>query len=569
MATPKKKSKALKSSLSAAINFQKGRMDEAQTYMDFLNGKQYVKKPQPNDVSFNICHTTIQAILNSVMRGDPNIFVEPDSEEAVPISEYLEKIVNYWWRKLNVKYQSNLAVTDYAALGLGVLYTDWDMQLDTEDTVIKDEPFVLHVPFEDFLVDPNFVPQEIMEAGFMIRRFIKPVKELKKDSRYKHTKDLKGDVGLDKEIWKDEAAEQINLYQIWIPEDEASYVMRKGSDDIMREVENKLGREYPFTLMQNYQNPGEQLPSGELKILLEPQKTLNRIASLIVTHAQRVATRQFTANDLVKKEDLAKLKDAIDGEILHIEGNAKASDVIQPIQDAPLSSDVYRALNLLQGMVVQLTSISEYRRSSMPDQQRKATEAVYVEQGTELAISSKGEDVAKGNEDVARKIYQLITYEENIQTSEITYKDEHSGQWVTVKYNHSSFPGEFQFRWESGNEGPINQAQRQQQAANILKVISGITAAHPELNATLNWKELLKSTLTDFEMKNMEQILSPPEQPLAQPGGGGAVDPATGQPVVDPNAAGNIPETVAPGTQPAAQGLAAEVVDLIRQGAGQ
>ncbi len=567
MTAPKKKSKALKSSLSAAVNFQKGRMTEAQTYMDFLKGKQYEKTPGTNEVTFNICHTTIQAILNSVMRGDPYIFVEPDSEEAVPISEYLEKIVNYWWRKLKIKYQSNLAVTDYAGLGLGVLYTDWDMQMDG-NVMIKDEPFVLHVPFEDFLIDPNFVPQEIMEAAFMIRRFIKPLKELQKDTRYKYTKDLKGDVKLDKDIWKDDAEEQINLYQIWVPNDEASYVMRKGSDDILREVENKLGREYPFTLMQNYQNPGEQLPSGELKLLLEPQKTLNRIASLVVTHAQRVATRQFTANDQVKKEDLVKLKDAIDGEVIMIEGNAKASDVIMPIQDAPLSADVYQALSLLQGMVVQLSSISEYRRSSMPDEQRKATEAVYVEQGTELSINSKGEDVAKGNEDVARKIYQLITYDENIQTSEVTYKDEHSGNWVVVKYNNSSFPGEYMFRWESGNEGPINQAQRQQKAANLLKVISEITTAHPELNATLNWKELLKSTLTDFEMKNMEQVLSPPEEPL---GGGGAIDPNTGQPVVDPNAAANVEGQVAPGTQPVdrQQALTAEVVDLIKQGAGQ
>ena len=514
------KSKALKSKLQAAINAQKIRMTEAEDYINFLKGKQYPKIPKKDEATFNICHTTVQAILNSILRGNSFIYVDPDSPEAVDSYQLVEKVINDKWKKLKVKYQVELSVIDYAALGLGVSYTDWDFQKDEDGKIVKDEPFVLHIPFEDFLIDPEATTEEIYEAKYMIRKFIKPIKELKKDSRYKHTKNIKGDVKLSGDIYKskDDSVERTTLYQIWIPDDSASYVMRADSDDILREVENKFGREYPFVLMQNYKMPGELFPFGEIKVLYEPQKILNRIFSLILTHARRVSTRQYTANQGISDTEIRKLKDAKDGEVLKIEGNAKASDVISLIQDASLSADVYRAYELINNAIVQLTSISEYRRSIMPQQQRKATEAAYIEQGTELSTSSKGEDVTEHCEEIARKLFKLLTNENNINMQKITYKDEKSGQWLTAEYNKDSFLGEYSFRWESGVQGPLNEVTRQQKALALLTTLSNMTRLNPQIAQKINWTELLRSTLADFNIKNLEEILTPEEMPMGAEG---------------------------------------------------
>jgi hypothetical protein len=509
------KSKALKTRLQAAINAQKLRINEAEDYINFLKGKQYPKVPKKDEVTFNICHTTVQAILNSILRGKPYIYVEPLSPEAVGLSPIVEKVVNWWWEKIKVKYQLELSIIDYAALGFGVTYSDWDFEQNEYGMIINDEPLVRHIPFKDFLIDPKFTVEEIYQCDYMIRKFIRPTKEIKKDSRYKHTKNLKGDVSLSKEIYKDvsDDIEQTTLYQIWIPDDEASYIMVEGSDDILREVENKFGREYPFTIMQNYKMPSEQFPFGEVKILYESQKLINRLYSLVITHAKRVATRQFTYNDLIKIEEVRKLRNAEDGEIFKVEGNAKPTDAIAPIPDAPLSSDIYKAIELLGSMVVQLTSISEYRRSIMPKDQRKATEAVYIEQGTEMSTSSKAEDVAEHCENIAKKIFKLLTHEQNINTRQITYKDEKTGQYVTQEYNNASFPGEYSFRWESGVAAPINAATRQQKITSFLSVLGTIAASNPNILQRINWQELLQSIATDFEIKNIEQILTP-EQPV-------------------------------------------------------
>lgn len=515
MTKPKEKSRALKNKLRAAINEQKSRMEEAEDYIDFLKGKQYPGKPKGNEVTFNICHTTIQAILNSIMRGNSHIYVDPASSDAVGNYQMVERVENYWWKKIAVKYQVELSVIDYAALGMGITYADWDYQTDEEGRIIKDQPSILHIPYSDFMIDPRANTEEIYEASFMVRSFIKNTKELKADKRYKHTKDIVGDVKLAKDIFKTkDLSECTQLYQIWCLNEGASYVMRDGSDDILRTAENKFGREYPFVLMQNYKMPGELWPYGEVKMLYEPQKVLNKIYSLIMTHAKRVSTRQYTANQGISKTELRKLKDAKDGEVLQVEGNAKANEVISLIQDAALSGDVYKALELVKGLVVEQSNVSEYRRSIMPQSQRKATEAALVEQGTELSVSSKAEDVTEHCEEVARKLFKLLKNENNINMQELTYKDDKTGEWMTDEYNNESFPGEHAFRWESGVEGPLNESSRQQKAIGLLQTIANVTRLNPEVAQNLNWKELLKSSLAPFNLKNIDDILTPQEMPM-------------------------------------------------------
>src|SRR3990170_3015258 len=104
------KSKALQSRLQSAINYHKNRMEEVNDYIDFLKGKQYKAAPIKDETTFNICHTTIQAILNSILRGDPHMYIEPLSSEAVEPAPLAEKVINYLWDKLKIKYQLELTV---------------------------------------------------------------------------------------------------------------------------------------------------------------------------------------------------------------------------------------------------------------------------------------------------------------------------------------------------------------------------------------------------------------------------------------------------------------------------
>jgi hypothetical protein len=46
-----------------------------------------------------------------------------------------------------------------------------------------------------------------------------------------------------------------------------------------------------------------------------------------------------------------------------------------------------------------------------------------------------------------------------------------------------------------------------------LSVLGAIAASNPNILQRINWQELLQSIATDFEIKNIEQILTP-EQPV-------------------------------------------------------
>ena len=544
-----KKSKALKNKLDTAIKDQKNVMEEVNSYIDFLKGKQYKKTPTATEATFNICHTTVQAILNSVLRGNSHIYIDPKSAEAVKVAPELEQVMNFLWESLDVKYQLELSVIDYAALGWGITYTDWEYQTDEDGKIVKDSPFTLNIPYANFLIDPRATTQTLMESDYMIREFTIPTKVLKADSRYKNVKNLKGDTTLTTggDTDNKELSEANTLYRIWLLDEGVSYVMAKDSDEILRQVENRLGREYPFSIMQNYPMPGELRAFGEVKVLYEPQKILNKIFSLIMTHARRVSTRQYAANDRIDKTELRKLKDAVDGEVLSVGGNQSPTDAIGLIPDATLSSDVYRAYELINSAVVQLTSISQYRRSSMPQGQRKATEAAFVEQGTELSTSAKAEEVAKHSEDIAKKLYKYITDSRNINTQQITYKDERTGAWTTTKYNNESFPGEYKFRWESGVEGPLNKSTKQQKMLGVLQTIANMTRMNPQVAQSINWNLLLKTALKDFDIKNLDEIISPqPMPPQGAEGGGNPQGPnaSAGQGETTPEVAAELSRSI-------------------------
>ena len=157
----------------------------------------------------------------------------------------------------------------------------------------------------------------------------------------------------------------------------------------------------------------------------------------------------------------------------------------------------------------------------MPQGQRKATEAAFVEQGTELSTSAKAEEVAKHSEDIAKKLYKYITDSRNINTQQITYKDERTGAWTTTKYNNESFPGEYKFRWESGVEGPLNKSTKQQKMLGVLQTIANMTRMNPQVAQSINWNLLLKTALKDFDIKNLDEIISPqPMPPQGQEGMG-------------------------------------------------
>jgi hypothetical protein len=103
---------------------------------------------------------------------------------------------------------------------------------------------------------------------------------------------------------------------------------------------------------------------------------------------------------------------------------------------------------------------------------------------------------------------------------------------MTQQYNNESFIGEHSYRWESGVDAPINSQTKQQKALQLLNTISTITSANQQLAGQINWTELLRSTLTDLDVKNIEQILTPDQNMQGQiPGQIPGQD--TGQPPID------------------------------------
>ena len=510
------RSKALKSRIDCAENYFKYKLkDEMENYSNFVKGKQYKGTPDKDEVTFNIIHSTCQAVLDAILQNDPYIYIEPEDVSAIEPAPLLEKVLNREVIKLKVRRQVKLTTLDYVWFGMGITYCGYDY-IQKNGEIIKDQPSILRVPFKEFYIDPETRIEDLNSAKYMIRKIIKPTKDLKEDERYRHRKQFKADHILDENITKNQLSKddlgRTTLYEIWSLDDKCAYVMSRDSDYIHREVPNLFGDSYPFLLMRNYEMPDELYPFGDIKILYEPQIILNRIFSLLIAHAKNAETIYMRNPDILIDEEARKLKNAKDREILSVQGDPEKALV--PVQNANLSPDVLNAFKIISDAITQLSRVSEYRKSMMPTGQRKATEAILVEQGSELSSTTKREDVEELYEEIARKIFIMIRAKYD-NTRSILYKED--GQWNSAEYSKDTFPGEYSFRIEAGSTGPTNSYVRQQNAIAKLNVIKDLATTNEQVAAMINWQELLKSTLTDFDVKNIDQII------IAAPMTGGTI----------------------------------------------
>jgi hypothetical protein len=533
------RSKALKSRIDCAENYFKYKLkDEMETYANFVKGKQYKGTPDKDEVTFNIVHSTCQAVLDAILQNDPHIYIEPEDASAIEPAPLLERVLNREIPKFKVRRQVKLTTLDYVWFGMGITYCGYDYEVKNNE-IVKDQPSILHTPLKEFYIDPETRIEDINSAEYMIRKIIKPTKKLKEDERYRHRKQFKADHVLDEDITKNLLSKddigRTTLYEIWSLDDGCAYAMTRDSDYIHREIPNLFGDSYPFLLMRNYEMPDELYPFGDIKILYEPQIILNRIFSLLIAHAKSAETIYVRNPDILPDEEARKLKNAKDREVLSVTSGADPTKALVPVENANLSPDVMNAFKIISDVITKLSRQSEYRQSSMPTEQRKATEAMLVEQGSEMSSNTKREDIEELYEEIARKIFVMIRAKYD-NTRSILYKED--GKWITANYNKDAFPGEYSFRIEAGSTGPTNSYVRQQNAIAKLNVIKDLAATNKQVAAMINWQELLKSTLTDFDVKNTDQIIMAAPMQVPPATGGTIGEPPGVQPdlsQLDPN----------------------------------
>ena len=534
-----------------------------------------------------IAFATINVIAPSVAINHPKVTVTPRDEEHDDAATIIEAVVNYWWRHNHYRADFRMAVKDYLVYGHGWLKVGWrytederpmeaheqqamavgmqqqaeqyaadvpdaahllptDQQIhenlpDTAIEVTEDAPFCERISPFDVFVDPEST--SMLDCKWIAQRLVLPLERVQKDEKYgPNRRKLKSDNSLrwfnenQKAHIPDEAG-RVTLWEFYDIEAETLCVFADQQDVGYlvdpQEFTYKYG--HPFVMLRNYEVPDQFYPIGEIEAIQPLQDELNETRSAMVGARRLDIAKYMYHEGAVDDQGLDALTSNVPYTAVPIKDEVPLIDAIMAFPRNAANSELYRQHSeVILGDMDRVTGINEYQRGALPEVRRTATEASIIQDAANARASDKLAQVEEFASDVSRHLVQLAqTYMTSEQVAVTIGMD---GTKVWTPFTPEDIQGEFLFAVEAGSTQPQNETFRRQQATQMMQMIGPLLGS-----GFINVPALLTHVLREgFGIKNPEKFVqAPPPQ----------IDPATGMPIADPNAAQGGP----PGMDPNAQ----------------
>ena len=350
----------------------------------------------------NISFATVQTIQPYITGQEPRFYVEPFSKDATQLNASLqEALLNRIWMHREVGAQQALrdATADYVIYGDGWIKVSWAIEEKATGLGQTSEVatiFVDRVSPWDVWIDPY--ASSVTDARWVAQRLWKTRHEVEGDDRYQIPADFEfssrdwedqeeGQQRTDRAVVEDD--EWVVLVEFYDQEREVLYTFpdRAGVDDRPWQVVE--GMSTPLVPIAGYLIPGSPYHMGDLEQIAELQQELNKTRSQLMTHRRRNIAKIFMKEEGISDDAQDALMSPIVGEIVPVATDRSLSDLVMPVQLAPIASENYAVTDQIMNDIREITGITEYQRGIAPDITRTATEASIMEGAANVKIKSK------------------------------------------------------------------------------------------------------------------------------------------------------------------------------------
>lgn len=529
----------------------------AETSLDYYRGNQWGETPPEkaklykNRAVINYTFANIKTMLPSLSYHNPKIFVRPskrvhrwvnpltNQEEEIDVkraARIMERRLNYHWIEYNVKQQVNRSLLDAHIFGFGLVKLGYEPIFETiggEQILADEKHFILRWSPFDFLVDPEAKYPSLEDARWIAFKVIKPLDEMKKDDRYSNTANLKPNMRIkgtsdqyvgpqerqfvsteEEEIW-----DRVEFYEIWdrggFREEPRMYVFVPGHDKLLLKDDWPQQYEgFPCETLYFNENPDTFYPLPDPAIYRDSQDILNRVRSIQLDHVLRF-NRKYAALKVAIQPDseaMEHFKTGVDGTIVSIEGVPDVRAAILPIQDAPLSPDVYNLGYTSEKDIREISGVTQFERG-VAEKLDTATEAAIIQQSASAKRLDRRAMVEDFNSRIARKLGQLLQQtlaftrdvpitEEDAEVLGVSTEEEYF-----IAAGIKDIQGEFLYTIEIGSTQPVDDQQRKQNAL-LLYNMFGLTS-----DPLIKQRELRQKVLEAFKdvIIDAESLLLSPE----------------------------------------------------------
>jgi hypothetical protein len=338
-------------------------------------------------VTDNVVFSNIKTIMPAINLNNPKIFVRAKKRpyqtkegvfDTIAGSVAFEILLNYYYRELMIKREVDRCLLDALSGYWGIMQIGYTLEtekvaddklIEINELIKEDSVFAIRRSPLDFRADPEATDSYLSDARWVAFRWVKSLEDVKKNPRYSNTAGLKANfhVKTDFENKTNKPVEEIQS------SDTASLWQRVEGWDLYDRKTRKL-----FTTVEEHgkflqndpwptsldgidghpcetlffnDNPDEQLPIGDISIYQGAQDQLNLIASMLVSHINRISARKYVAQEnSFTPAEKDKIIYGPDGTIATTSANAE--NALVPVKDNPISFDINMVRQMIKREII-------------------------------------------------------------------------------------------------------------------------------------------------------------------------------------------------------------------------
>lgn len=400
--------------ISLAENSNKAWAQEsgANRFVDEYNGKWGLKDYKGNDIPIepiNAVFAYVQTDIAITSHRNPYIAINPKQTGTIRGAKMLEAWINYQWRELQIKEETDLEVLDKDLIGFGVHKVGYAPEYEGSGDqlkVLNERIFSLKVNWKDLLW--NIGTRRIgKDSVWMAEKITRPLKYWK--SKYESAASMKGVQNpeiSDKEYQKVQYKDDIEVgiaYEVWDTESRKVYLVGDGINDKFLNVKDwpEYLDEFPYQIYWDYAVPGKSRPMSAIAPWESQVLEEMFLLAQAVNHVKRWNRQLFIRQGTVDSNSLDKFEKGNDGAVIEVGGQGTLNENMKLTDFGQLPVDFYLLMDRVRAISRFVSGMPEIEQGGVTKTQtRTYRELVLVKQG------------AKGRQD--RKVARYEDHLKNI-----------------------------------------------------------------------------------------------------------------------------------------------------------
>lgn len=494
--------------------------------LDEYKGEYRINNQSIKSPPINIIYGYVQTAIARIYFRDPHITVNPRGGSFIERAKLLEIVINFLLGEINLKREVEKLLTDAYLVGHGWLKFGYQSEIgesegetpEQKNEYIKSEDiFVSYVAWEDIVFDVTLCKDPPYDCRWIAHRIIRPLEDIKKDTKYKNTSGLKENISVRdargekvEEAYKDSDLSLLEFWEIWDVDTNKIYVVAEGTDKFLRETENEYEMKgLPFGMLKFNKIPGEPYPMSDCSII-EPQ-VLERIKlrAAQINHIKRWARQLSIEKGAMTKEEMEKFAQGIDGAVTQRE---KGANPPVPIQYAPMQEEIFQLDALIQQDMDMVIGQTDTDRGGQAKTRTKTKYELQQQENSTSTRQAKRQDTLEDFlEEVATKIIALLkqyqTSERYVRISGYT-PQEMAQAFPGIKqdatgiyFTKDDIQGEYDVEAKAGSTLPMNHQTKLQAIQAILPILPAL-GIQPGSPVSV---EIAKEIFRELELKGVEK----------------------------------------------------------------